>query len=168
MKLRRSSSMLFALVVLMVSAQAMALPKSEFRLSVYGMVCNQCAYGVEQSLQHTEGVKDAIVDLREGHVVVVADPTNPPSAEALAGRIRDQRVSLRAMEATLSGRIARSDQGWELLAGARRFRVEPGDDADLARYAGESVTVEGVFKGVPGLEGAEGPSRLIVRSVSPA
>ena len=130
------------------------------------MVCNQCAYGVEQMLQHTAGVNDVIVDLRSGNVVVQADSVNPPSAEVLVQKIIDQRISLEKIEATLVGRIDKTTDGWELVAGAQRFNVEPAGGLSLDEYAGQTVTVEGVFKGLPGIDGAEGSPRLVLRTIS--
>lgn len=166
MSARNTLTALLTLVAFAVAAPAAAGAKSEFRLSVYGMVCNQCAYGVEQSLQHTEGVEDAIVDLRSGSVVVKVNPAAPPSAEVLAQKIRDQRVSLRKMEATLVGRIMRSAEGeWELVAGSQRYRLAGETEIALDRYAGQTVAVSGVFEGVSGLEGAEGPTRFLPREI---
>ena len=64
MLVRSYVTALLGIIVLGISAQAQAEQQPEFRLKTYGMVCNQCAYGVEQSLQHTKGVKDVIVELR--------------------------------------------------------------------------------------------------------
>ena len=58
---------LFAIATAPVQA---AEQGDEFRLNVYAMYCNQCAYGLEQELDRTGGVTDAIVDLQTTSAVV--------------------------------------------------------------------------------------------------
>ncbi len=166
MRVRSYVTALLGIIVLGISAQAQAEQQPEFRLKTYGMVCNQCAYGVEQSLQHTKGVKDVIVDLRSGDVTVIPDPSNPPSAEILAQRITDQRISISNIEATLVGRLVRTPDGWQLVIGSQRLSLETavGSPA-LEQYADQTVVVEGVFAGIPGVDGAEGLPRFILRAV---
>jgi len=148
------------------AALAAGDPPSEFRLTVYGMVCNQCAYGVEQSLQHTEGVEDAIVDLRAGSVVVVVNPISPPSARVLAQRIRDQRVSLRKMEATLIGRVVHSvEAGWSLMVGSERYRLTAENESIIERHANGTVVATGVFEGLSEAEDAQEKLRFVIRDI---
>ncbi len=159
-----SLSVFFAFAL---SGFAQAAPKSEFRLTVYGMYCNQCAYGVEQTLQHTAGVNDVIVDLRSGNVVVQADSANPPSAGVLVQKVIDQRLSLEKIEATLVGRIVKTTNGWELIAGEQHFNLDTtAGELSLDEHSDQTVTVEGVFEGLPGIDDTEGSPRLVLRTIS--
>ena len=161
-----SLTTLLVVFVLALSMQARADQELEFKLKTYGMVCNQCAYGVEQALQHTDGVNDATVDLKSGSVVVKAEPTNPPSPEILAQRVRDQRLSIEKIEATLVGRIVRTSDQWQLVVGSRRFRLDASEGTPLDGYENETAVVDGVFEGIPGVDGASGSPRLILRAVN--
>ncbi len=161
----RIATFLLTVFFLAAPAQAQADREAEFRLTVYGMVCNQCAYGVEQTLQHTDGVRDAIVDLKRHSVVVRADPSPPPAPETLARKVLDQRVSLKAIEATFFGRVARGPDGWTLVAGPRRFPIDEADRIALTSFEGVSVVVTGTFRGVPGVDGASGVLRFGLRSI---
>ena len=166
MRIRSYVTALLGIIVLAISAQAQAGQQPEFRLKTYGMVCNQCAYGVEQSLQHTKGVKDVVVNLRNGDVTVIPDPSNPPSAETLAKKVTDQRISISRIEATLVGRLVRTSAGWQLVIGSQHVSLETAEGSPaLEQYADQMVVVEGVFKGIPGVDGAEGAPRFILRAV---
>lgn len=165
MNIRTCITSFLALTAFAVSTQNLAA-QNEFRFTTYGMVCNQCAYGIEQALQHTDGVDDTIVDLRNGNVVVQADAANPPNVEALVKKIIDQRISLKNIEATLVGRIVQSDSGWQLIYGAQRLALETFEGLALEEYADQTVTVEGKFEGFEGVDNAEGSPRFILRSVN--
>lgn len=126
-----------------------------YELSVYGMVCNQCAYGVEQAVQHTAGVQDTTVDLRDGIVRVTPQAGTLPDPQAIADRITNQRVSIARFRATLTGRIERGDDGWRLLVGDRHFNLGAGEGVDLATAEGRTVTVHGLFSDVTGVDGTQ-------------
>lgn len=146
---------LMALGGLVAAPGALATSANTYELSVYGMVCNQCAYGVEQATQHTAGVQDTTVDLRDGVVRVTPQAGTLPDPQAIADRITNQRVSISKFRATLTGRIERGDDVWRLIVGDRRFTLDVGDSVDLAAADGRTVTVRGLFTGVTGVDGTE-------------
>ncbi len=160
---------LLTVFLLTIPAQSEAGQANEFRFKTYGMVCNQCAYGVEQSLQHSEGVNDAIVDLRSGSVLVKAELVGPPAVEVLAQRILDQRVSIEKVEATLVGRIERTTEGWLLVYGSQRYTLTPSDNSLLLdQHTGRTVVVDGFFEGIEGVDGATGTPRFILHTAKAA
>ena len=102
---------LLTVFLLTIPAQSEAGQANEFRFKTYGMVCNQCAYGVEQSLQHSEGVNDAIVDLRSGSVVVVAELVASPAVEVLAHGYWISGFPLRKLKPRSSGALSGRRRG---------------------------------------------------------
>ncbi len=142
-------------LILLIALISLALPataaETEFRITVTGMGCSQCVYALEQALQHTAGVKDAIVDIRTRLVVVKVDANNPPSAEALAQSAKNQKYSVAKIAATLVGRVERTTSGLQIIAGSRRFRVSPVDGGiKMVEYVNRTVAVEGVFVRIEG------------------
>lgn len=140
--------------------------QDEFRLNVYGMYCNQCAYGLEQALQHTDGVTDAIIDLKNNSAVVKVIPLSPPAAETLVEKAIDQRLSVKKIEATLTGRVERTADGWALTCGSQRFSlvVDEGP-VKLEELTDQYITLDGVFDGIEGVDAAAGRPRFIVRAI---
>ncbi len=138
----------------------------EFRLNVYGMYCNQCAYGLEQELERTGGVTDAIVDLQNNSAVVKVESSAPPAAEALVRAALDQGLSVKEIAATLTGQVEQSAAGWELVSGSQRFSltIEEGGP-DLETLGNRTVTLEGVFAGIKGVDSATGKSHFIASSM---
>ena len=138
----------------------------EFRLNVYGMYCNQCAYGLEQELKRTGGVTDAIVDLQNNSAVVKVEPSAPPAAEALVQAALDQGLSVKEIAATLTGLVEQSAIGWELVCGSQRFNLTVEDAGlDLGTLGNRPVTLEGVFAGIKGVDSATGKSHFIASSM---
>ena len=169
MKYSAYPSMLFTLFLFTIAfgnpAQA-AEQGDEFRLHVYGMFCNQCAYGLEQSLQHTDGVKDAIVDLRKNSAVVKVVSSGPPPAAALVQKAINQGISVKKIEATLTGRVEQTARGWELVAGSRRFSLTTDEGGpNIEDHVNQTVTLEGVFAGIKGVDKATGEPRFIARAI---
>ncbi len=137
----------------------------EFRLNVYGMYCNQCAYGLEQELERTGGVTDAIVDLQNNSAVVKVASSAPPAAEALVQAALEQGISVKEIAATLTGRVERSTTGWELVCGSQRFSLTAEDAGlDLETLGNRTVTLEGVFAGIEGVDDTTGKPHFIASS----
>ena len=153
---------LFAIATAPVQA---AEQGDEFRLNVYGMYCNQCAYGLEQELERTGGVTDAIVDLQNNSAVVKVASSAPPAAEALVQAALDQGISVKGIAPPLTGRVEQSAAGWELVCGSQRFSltVEEGGP-DLITLGNRTVTLEGVFAGIKGVDSATGEPQFIASS----
>lgn len=156
---------LLGAATLPATAPAQEAAPNEYRATVYGMVCNQCAYGVEQSLQHTDGVADALVDLKNGSVVVKAT-ASPPEARTVVEKIRAQGVSVRKLEATLTGRLEETSGDWRLVLGGHRVSVRRGADAPaLSSNEGQQVSATGTFEGVKGVDDASGPVRFVLSGI---
>lgn len=155
LRVRTNLTAAFAIFVVTISTPAQAGQEPAFRLNTSGMGWAQCVYGVEQSLQHTKGVKDAIVDLGSGIVTVIGDPANPPSPDILAQIVKSQRFSIEEIEATLVGRLVRTLDGWQLVVGSQTHSLETLEGGSaLEEYVDQTVRVDGVFEGIPGAEGA--------------
>lgn len=168
MKYHRYPSMfctLFLFAIATAPVQA-AEQGNEFRLNVYGMYCNQCAYGLEQELERTGGVTDAIVDLQNNSAVVKVVSSAPPAAEALVQAALDQGLSVKEIAATLTGRVERTTAGWELVCGSQRFSLTVEDAGlDLETLGNRTVTLDGVFAGIEGVDSAIGKPHFIANSM---
>ncbi|MGH7614399.1 MAG: heavy-metal-associated domain-containing protein [Gemmatimonadales bacterium] len=77
-------------------AQAPApLPGDSLRLTVDGMVCSLCAYGVERRLKKLDHVQHVQVELDSGLVVLVLEPGAALADSALAREVRKAGFALR-------------------------------------------------------------------------
>ena len=54
-----------------------------------GMGCPLCASSAEKQLERIDGVKDIVIDLGTGELLVTVDPASRPSAEQLARAVTD-------------------------------------------------------------------------------
>lgn len=158
-------------VMMGCAVQAQDESAQEFRLSVFGMYCNQCAYGYERALERLPGVTQVSVDLRAGMAVVVTGADVWPEAELLVRATIDQGLSLRAFEATLVGHLEHKDIGWVLVAGGREVSLAlEGAGLDLAQHVNRTVALAGAFAGIAGIEETSGQPRFVpiaVRDVDP-
>lgn len=59
-----------ALSLLLTSAAAVAAPKA-YQLSVSGLACPFCAYGIEKQLHQIKGVERLTTDVKSGTITVV-------------------------------------------------------------------------------------------------
>jgi copper chaperone CopZ len=67
-RIRRGMMLAFSL--LLISATAVAAPKA-YQLSVSGLSCPFCAYGIEKQLHQIKGVDRLTTDVRSGTITVV-------------------------------------------------------------------------------------------------
>ncbi len=82
-----------------LEAQAPAGPPGDsLRLTVDGMVCSLCAYGVERRLEKLGQVEQVQVNLDSGLVVVSLKPGAAVSDSTLAEEIRKSGFALRGIE----------------------------------------------------------------------
>ncbi len=61
---------MLALSLLLISAAAVAGPKA-YQVSVSGLSCPFCAYGIEKKLHQIKGVERLTTDVRSGTITVV-------------------------------------------------------------------------------------------------
>lgn len=161
--MKRTSISSFALLVLpllVAAPTALAQEKKQsgptYQAKVYGMVCNQCAYGVEQALLHTEGVKDAYVNLKDGDVRAFLKSDQTVPAKQIVQKITDQGISVRGLQATLSGRVEKQEGTLYFVVGGARYHLRPAEESSsLVQYAGQEVALSGSFKNVAGMDGAK-------------
>lgn len=143
-----------------------------YEARVFGMVCNQCAYGLEQALLHTSGVVKAHVDLKEGDVrAYLKRVEDVPAAAEIVRTIKDQGLTVKVLGGAFTGSIVEGKDG------ALRFRLGDAtyvlegakDGLDLRRYAGKDVRLYGLFRAIKGVEteenGGEGPARFVAERV---
>lgn len=141
---------------------------NEYRLDVDGMVCSMCTYGVEQALQHTAGVLDAIADLENQTVVAKVSDTQTPTASTIVGKILDQHFSVGSIAATLTGTLERTDKELVFVVGGEKLPlIEPETESlELSRYVGQALRLEGEFQGIDGVDNAEGRPRFVVHRIA--
>lgn len=149
-----------SLAVLMLSAfqlQAQNQTKElSYQAKVYGMVCNQCAYGVEQALLHTDGIKDVYVNLKEGDVRAVLNPNKTVPADQIVQKIADQGITVRGLSGTLTGRIEQQNGTLYFVMGDARYELQSDEkNRSLEQYVGQNVTLSGQFKNVKGMDNAK-------------
>ncbi|MFB6273594.1 MAG: heavy metal-associated domain-containing protein [Salinibacter sp.] len=165
------ASLFLALLVAAPAAHAQTTDQSgpTYQAEVYGMVCNQCAYGVEQALLHTEGVKDAYVNLKDGDVRAFLKSDQTVPVKQIVQKITDQGISVRGLQATLSGRVEKQEGTLYFVVGGARYHLRPAEESSsLSQYAGQEVTLSGSFKDVPGMDGAkdEQPAQFVVEQIA--
>ncbi len=84
-------------LVLLMSAGAWAAPKT-YKLSVDGLACPFCAYGIEKKLNATTGVQGVGVDIASGTVsVTMAEGASLDEATARQA-VKDAGFTLRGFE----------------------------------------------------------------------
>ncbi len=68
--MKRSLAAAFLCLALAWPLAAAGAEESVYRLSVDGLACPFCAYGVEKSLNAIPGVSGIAIDIRSGHLTV--------------------------------------------------------------------------------------------------
>ncbi len=88
---------LLALAVMALPADAGAEP-IVYRLTVDGLACPFCAYGVEKQLSTLEGVSGIEIDIRSGHVTLKMTDGNTLDEKAAREAVEAAGFSLRGFE----------------------------------------------------------------------
>ncbi len=86
----------------------------EVTISVEGLACPFCAYGIEKKLKRVEGVRSIDIEMERGIVVLVAEKNRSVDIGGVPGAVRDSGFSLGRMKVRVTG-IARLDGGKFLL-----------------------------------------------------
>ncbi len=136
-------------------------------VSVDGLACPFCAYGVEKKLKRVEGVESMDIRMNEGTVTISAREGLSIDIKQVPRAIRDSGFSMREIKALATGVVKRDGQGLFLQYGGADdvFQLRELSSAlreRLLQYAenGETVEVEGIVEERP-----EGPWTLRPESV---
>ncbi len=118
------------------------------KVSVVGMACPFCAYGVEKKLKKVEGVGSIIINMQEGTAAMSAKNGASINVDQVPGAIRDSGFTSGEISMTATGRIM-SDETERLV-----FKVEgskedffledlqPGMKKQVLKYAEAGALVE--------------------------
>ena len=138
-------------------AQQVEQTGSRYEVNVFGMVCNQCAYGVEQTLLHTDGIEEVYVNLKEGDVRAYLKASEPMlSAERIVQKIKDEGLTVKELSGAFTGRVEQQEGTYYFVLGETRYQLQGAEDGPaLDAYVGQEVRLVGAFQDVKGLEGAQ-------------
>ena len=119
----------------------------EVTVTVEGLACPFCAYGIEKKLKKVEGVSSIDVQMEKGIVIITGKRDLSVNFEQVPGAVKDSGFSLKQMKVRVTG-TARQDGGRFLLqyGGPGGLLFVDGMKADLkgqfSQYAGNGKTVE--------------------------
>jgi copper chaperone CopZ len=86
----------------------------EVTITVEGLACPFCAYGIEKKLKRVEGVRSINIEMNRGIVVLAAEKDRSVNIREVPGAVKDSGFSLGRMKVRVTG-IARRDGGKFLL-----------------------------------------------------
>ncbi len=96
----------FVPLLLLWSLAALAAG-TQYIMSVDGLACPFCAFGIEKRLNTIEGVRDTAVDLEQGIVVVSMTEGSILSEEVAREKVKDAGFTLRAFSSHIGCRSIR-------------------------------------------------------------
>ncbi len=79
------------------------------KISVDGLACPFCAYGVEKKLKRVKGVGSMDIRMQEGTVTLTAEQGQSIDFAEVPGAIKDSGFSMRQMKLVASGTIIEED-----------------------------------------------------------
>jgi mercuric ion binding protein len=85
------------------------------KVSVVGMSCPFCAYGVEKKLKKVEGVETINVDMKEGTASLSAGEGQSINIAQIPKAVKESGFSPGKIEITAIGNVKRNDQQFALL-----------------------------------------------------
>ena len=154
----------FFCLIPVISAEAQV---NRLAVTVDGLACPFCAYGVEKKLKGVQGVTSLDIRMNEGTVVLRAEKGPSMDIGQIPQAIRDSGFSPREMRVWVTGTVRRRGQDLLFQYGgpAEVFSLEDMEPAlkeKLSGYldSGDLVEVEGLVE-----ERREGPWSLIPKSV---
>ncbi len=86
---------LICLVILTMGVTA-GIQAAEYVLSVDGLACPFCAYGIEKRLRTLEGVETIQVDIEQGKVTVVTRDPIELTEDQLRDKVKEAGFTLRS------------------------------------------------------------------------
>ncbi len=139
----------------------------EVTVTVEGLACPFCAYGIEKKLKRVEGVRSIDVEMERGVVIITAENDRSVNIGQVPGAVEDSGFSLKQMEVRVTG-TARRDGGKLLLQyGGPEELLTVGDmkteqKKQFSEYieSGKAVEVRGIVQEQP-----EGPWTLYPESL---
>lgn len=102
------TALLFLVIINVPLASAEILSVT---VSVDGLACPFCAYGVEKKLKRVKGVGSMDIKMQEGTVTMAAKQGQSIDIAEVPGAIKDSGFSMRWMKLTASGTIMEKDGG---------------------------------------------------------
>lgn len=124
---------------------------SSMTVSVDGMACPFCAFGVEKRLKKVNGVATIAVDMKTGTANLVAKPKASIHYQEVPGAIKDAGFTAGVMKVTVSGTLAtEGSSSFVLVYDGPSLFVHPGDDTMATRInelagSGKIVVLAGVL-----------------------
>ena len=102
----------------------------EVTITVEGLACPFCAYGIEKKLKRVEGVRSIDIEMNRGVVVLAAEKDHSVNIRQIPGAVKDSGFSLGRMKVRVTG-IARLEDG--------KFIIQYGGPDELF-FVGEMKT----------------------------
>lgn len=93
--MKQRHTILVALIILLAPLALHAVPNL-YQLTVDGLACPFCAYGIEKKLSTVEGVERIDIDLKKGAVIVTMSEGIVLTEAQAAEAVRDAGFTLRA------------------------------------------------------------------------
>lgn len=142
------------LVYFTTAAQAQI---STLTVSVDGLACPFCAYGIEKKLKKVKGVESIVVKMKNGTVTLTSKKGQSIDIKKVPGAIDDSGFSMRQMRLQAAGTLTEVDGALFLKYGGPEERLALKGMGSAMRekligYArgGQTVTVEGAVTGKAG------------------
>ena len=110
----------------------------EGELTVYGMTCPFCAFGIEKKLRAVEGVSEVKVELDEGRIQLGFSPSNDAGPGALGDAVEEAGFELSAIRLKVGGTLA-EDGGRPVLASGKEVRFLLVDAESREPLAGSAL-----------------------------
>ncbi len=88
--------MVLMAVVSLIAGSAMA--QTKYVISVDGMSCPFCAYGLEKKLKKVRGIESVTIDLNEGEAVVIAKSGATIKEESLRKAVKEAGFTVSSLE----------------------------------------------------------------------
>ncbi len=128
----------------------------EVTVTVEGLACPFCAYGIEKKLKRVEGVKSIDVQMEKGVVIITGKDDRSVNIGQVPGAVKDSGFSLKQMKVRVTG-IARKDgEKFLLQYGGPEELLTLGDmkteqKKQFSEYieTGKAVEVQGIVQDQP-------------------
>lgn len=142
----------------------------EVTVTVEGLACPFCAYGIEKKLKRVEGVRSIDIDMNRGVVVLAAEKGRSVDIGQIPGAVKDSGFSSSQMKARVTGTARLEGEKFLLQYGGLDELLIVGDmntdrEKQFSEYikSGKTVEVEGIIQ-----EGPEGAWTLLPESLKGA
>ncbi|HHT9133277.1 MAG TPA: heavy-metal-associated domain-containing protein [Candidatus Avalokitesvara rifleensis] len=161
MKSTRSPiSVFFIISLILFSPPYLFAQVERVELTVSGMVCNLCAYGVEKNLKRQKGVETLINKQEEQLITVTAKKGESLDVRKLVKAVQDSELGVEELRAVVTGRLTDWEDKLALEEGVNEevFLLER--LKDLEEIKGKEVRLTGTVHALQG----ENPPHFKVES----